>query len=279
VGYPCAGYAAGYPCTIIIPSAPPPSSPPPPPINGIPVSYQAGYNMAGGPAGANFSGAEALYAYTNGQYVASNGSATPCQGYWAYFGAATTVSIPSTATGPTQSCQLAQGWNLLGNPFSGNAVLPAGLVGFHWNPTTKAYDQVTVIPQGGAVFVYEASATSITLTNQAVPGHMSSVVTITDATQGPVTLHVGDTLQIFMQYSTREVVSYDSQFFTQTNGPSSAPSDCPNQYYCVQVVPTVIWTGTATKAGTTSITFSPLCVANTAQGCAYPQHVVQVTIQ
>jgi hypothetical protein len=132
--------------------------------------YGPGYQQVGGPAGTNFGAAEAVFAYnsTSNSYTpvsATNVSSAPpiCQGYWAYFANAASVSIPVTSkAGDTATCNLAAGWNLVGNPFASNALLPAGTTAYHWNGT--AYDTVSAIPLGGAVWIFETAATSITLT-------------------------------------------------------------------------------------------------------------------
>lgn len=137
------------------------------------VVYAPGYQMVGGPAGSNFSVSEALFAYdphanayTNN--TASSGSvssaAPSCAGYYAYFAAAMSLSLPSSGkTGDTAGCTLAAGWNLIGNPFATPAKLPSGVTAFHWNGSS--YDSVTAIPVGGAVFIFnDGTMTSVTLT-------------------------------------------------------------------------------------------------------------------
>ncbi len=134
--------------------------------------YPPGYNMVGGPAGTNFGAAEALFTYdaTSGTYATASStnisSAAPsCVGYWAYFASATSVNITVTSKpGDTATCQLSQGWNLVGDPFGSAAQLPSGVVAYHYNPTSQAYDQVSQIPVGGAVFIYEAGPNTVLLT-------------------------------------------------------------------------------------------------------------------
>jgi len=136
------------------------------------VLYTPGYNQVGGPPGSNFSSAEGLFSwdpvgqtYTNATASAANiSSAAPsCTGYWAYFAAATAVNLPATSTsGQTAACSLAAGWNLVGNPFSTPAALPSGTTAYHWNGSS--YDTVGSIPVGGAVWIFEAAAATVTLT-------------------------------------------------------------------------------------------------------------------
>lgn len=136
------------------------------------VLYTPGYNMVGGPSGSNFGQAEAVFSYSaaTGQYTnstasdASLSSAAPaCQGYYAYFASAAAVNLTvSSKPGDTAQCTLAPGFNLIGNPFGSAAQLPSGTTAYHFNGTT--YDVVSLIPVGGAAFVYNSSATSTTIT-------------------------------------------------------------------------------------------------------------------
>jgi len=136
------------------------------------VLYTPGYNMIGGPPGSNFSQAEAVFSYnaSTGQYTnstasdASLSSAPPaCMGYYAYFASAAAVNLNvSSKSGDTAVCTLAPGFNLIGNPFGSAAQLPSGTTAYHFNGTT--YDVVSLIPVGGAAFVYNSSTTSTTIT-------------------------------------------------------------------------------------------------------------------
>ena len=137
------------------------------------VPYAPGWQQVGGPAGSNFSVAEAMFEYdaTAQNYVntsASSGnisSAPPsCIGYWAYFAAPMVVSLPATSkTGDTAACTLAAGWNLVGNPFATPAELPSGVQGYHWNGTS--YDLQGKIPVGGSLWIFnDGTHNSLTLT-------------------------------------------------------------------------------------------------------------------
>ncbi|HZU14065.1 MAG TPA: hypothetical protein VFB58_14590 [Chloroflexota bacterium] len=138
----------------------------------VTVNYNSGYQMIGGPSNSNFGVAEAVFSYSPTTNAYSNvtasdaalSSAPPaCTGYWAYFAAPASVSLPATSKpGDTATCTLAAGWNLVGNPFASPATLPAGTVAYHWNGTS--YDTVGSIPVGGAVWVYMTAAGSLTLT-------------------------------------------------------------------------------------------------------------------
>ena len=63
------------------------------------------------------------------------------------------------------TCNLAAGWNLIGNPFSTPAQLPSGTTAYYWNATTQSYTVQGFIPVGGAVWIFNSgAATTITLT-------------------------------------------------------------------------------------------------------------------
>jgi hypothetical protein len=136
-------------------------------------TYGPGWNQVGGPAGSNFGVAEALFDYNSstGTYTdvtatSTNISSAPptCTGYWAYFANAVSVSLPVTNNPAPATCTLAKGWNLVGNPFTTPAHLPAGVTAYHWNGT--AYTVTDQIPVGGSVWVDNTAGTltSVVLT-------------------------------------------------------------------------------------------------------------------
>jgi hypothetical protein len=135
--------------------------------------YAPGYQQVGGPSGSNFGAAEAVFSYDSATNSYTNVSASStalssappaCTGYWAYFAAPASATLPATSKpGDTATCNLAAGWNLVGNPFASAAALPSGTVAYHWNGTS--YDVVGQIPLGGAVWIFNSgAATTITLT-------------------------------------------------------------------------------------------------------------------
>jgi hypothetical protein len=109
-----------------------------------------------------------------GKYVDATGSSgnissagPSCRGYWAYFSAPSTATVTVTShSGDTSTCTLAPGWNMVGNPFGTTASLPSGATAFHWNGS--AYQVVSTIPVGGAVWIDNqgSTATSVTLSAQ-----------------------------------------------------------------------------------------------------------------
>jgi hypothetical protein len=289
--YPCTGVSLPAGCTVIYPTLP--GTPPPPTVptlTGTPVTYAAGYNMVGGPTGMSLAPAEVAYYFSNGAYGALSGrTATACQGYFAYFSTRLNLTVPAGSTGPTQTCHLTAGWNLLGNPFSGSAQLPAGLTGYYWDPGSASYLQLNTIPQGGAVYVYATVAEDVILTYQGVPvttptgsttttTTTAKVVIISDTTTGPITIHVGDQIQVVFTHPNAEVVSYDSLFFKSVSGGATYPTTCYNPNFCVVSIASTTWTGQAQTIGTTDLTFSPLCYSNSPAGCLFSPHDVKVNV-
>lgn len=151
------------------------NNPAPAPVT-VTASFSSGWQQVGGPAGTSFSTAQSMFSYdpSAGKYVdatKSSGnisSAGPsCSGYWAYFSSPSTATVTvSSHSGDTSACSLAPGWNMVGNPFGSAASLPSGTSGFRWNGS--AYEVVSTIPVGGAVWIENQSSSShaITLTAQ-----------------------------------------------------------------------------------------------------------------
>ena len=70
------------------------------------------------------------------------------------------------AAGTPQSCPLVPGkFNLVGDPFLTDALLPAGKTAQYYNNATGTYITVNRIPAGGSVYYYaQPGETSLTLT-------------------------------------------------------------------------------------------------------------------
>lgn len=148
-------------------------------------TYLPGWNQIGGPQNSNFSSAEAGFVWdaVHQTYVNITGSMAGlssqpvdsgghpvttgvCQGYWAYFASPMQITLPDVSRpGDQVTCQLSAGWNLVGNPFSSAANISAAtpFVAWHWNGTS--YDQVTSIPLGGSVWIFDdGTLPSVTVT-------------------------------------------------------------------------------------------------------------------
>lgn len=114
----------GVPAASTAPTASPAptASTTPTPTGGIPVTYPAGWNLVGAPAGTLFAGAsDPLYALTaaGSDYVTVpvSSPAQAGQGYWAYFAAPTTVMLPRTSLSSSLSVALPAGrYVMAGNP-------------------------------------------------------------------------------------------------------------------------------------------------------------------
>lgn len=231
--------------------------------SGVVGTYIAAWNMAGGPAGTDFSAATAFDAYTPTSYFSPPSQlAVLCQGYWAYFVAPTTVPLPSS-DGPTQSCPLGAGWNLLGNPFSGQALLPPGTAAYYWNPDRGAYDGVTAIPPGGAVWIYAGSPTVITLIY--VPA-----ITRTPTTfeldnlffTGPYTLHVGDSFKLLLPLATPYDATAEPTYLHLESAGKSGDLTCLGGTACAFSFVNQFWIWHAIAPGATTIDVTSRCAVS-----------------
>lgn len=139
-------------------------------------SYAAGWNLIAAPPGTNLSAASALYAWQPdaGSYVSVQPGATSAgAGYWAYFPAATTVTLAGGQNAAISVAAPAGAYVLLGNP-SGQT--PATVSGAD---LVYTYDPVggyiaagagAVLPPGSGAWALSFAGGAITLT----PGSASS---------------------------------------------------------------------------------------------------------
>jgi hypothetical protein len=243
----------------------------------ITASYVGGWNMVGGPPGTDLSGASILETWTSSQYVVPPVSITDgCRGYWAYFTQPTTVALPPSSR-PTQSCALQACWNLVGNPFSGQALLPAGVVAWYWNPSRDAYDNVTAIPPGGAVWLIEDTASSITLTYAAVaPSRIPTTTEIDFLPAGPLTVHAGDSIKLNLPLATLYRATVDPAYLHLDTAGESGDLSCLSDPSCALSLVNQFWLWHAIAPGSTAITVAPVCVS--APTCAAPASTIGVTI-
>jgi hypothetical protein len=246
-------------------------------ISTVTASYDAGWNMVGGPPGTDLSAASILDTWTSATYVTPPTSITQlCQGYWAYFSQPTTVALP-VSTGPTQACALQSGWNLVGNPFSGQALLPAGMTAWYWNPSRGAYDTVTSIPPGGSVWIIASAPSSITLTYApASGGRIPTTTEIDFLPAGPITIHVGDSIKLNLPLATLDRANFDPAFLHLDSAGESGDLSCLNDPSCAVSLINQFWIWHALTAGNTTITVTPVCVS--AATCAAPSSQIAVTI-
>ena len=247
--------------------------------------YSAGWNMAGGPAGTDFSRAAYLYAWQNGTYVAQSSKvATGCGGYWAYFNTATTVPLAAPSGATSVTCPLQFGWNVVGNPFAVRAILPAGVTAYHWNPQRGDYDVVSTLNPGDAVWIYSPAPGTITLTTTpatatAVPATPVPPTLVIDAFAGagPYTIHVGDSIRVIVPSIVPSTVSADSNYLTLEGAGVQYELTCIGDPLC-QTNPTVqFWTYRSVAAGSTSIAVTPRC-GSQAPPCLEPSRLIQLSI-
>ena len=244
---------------------------------GFVAAYPSGYSMVGGPGGADFSFSAAFYSYSNGQYVTPpNKTASACTGYWAYFVDPANVGLP-ISLGPSQDCPLAAGWNMVGNPFSGAAALPAGVVGWYWNHDRKAYDQVSVIPPGASVFIESSTARTITLTYVPATTRVPVEFAITPDTPGPITIHVGDSIKVVMLEANPAFVGFDPAYMHADNSGSTYDLTCIGEPACEINPSSTFWIGHAIAPGITDLSINPTC-RNLTPPCAAPSRIIQVNI-
>lgn len=221
----------------------------------------SGWNMTGGPAGTDLSGARALYIYEPGGYARPPApTAIACRGVWANFPKIMRLPLNgSPPTNGTQTCPLGTGWNIIGNPFLTGARLPAGITGFYWDAAGGRYDTVSEIPLGGAIWIYASGVDSITL--RAAPSAPATVTVTTAPSPSTQNLRVGDTLALVGQGQFPVILSVDPRYLilegSSTNGSST------------------IWRYRAVAPGSTQVSVSLACIVN---GCLAPSWLIRINI-
>lgn len=220
------------------------------------ASYSAGWNMVGGPPGTDFSVASDFYAWgpPDGYVPTPTRKTALCTGYWALFRDPARVALNGASVGPTQSCPLYVGWNLIGNPFGGLALLPAGMTAWRWNPIRGAYDTVNSIPTGGSVFIYSDVLSSVTLTYAPDTTRTPVTVTVSDINQiGPFTLHVGDSFKLVLPLSTPHTATADPAYLGLEGAGEIGDMSCIEGPSCAIGFLNQYWLWQAIAPGTTSI--------------------------
>jgi hypothetical protein len=232
------------------------------PIAGV---YLASWNMVAGPANTDFSGASILWTWNGSAYLnPPTDRVAACQGYWAFFVDPTSIVLDSTATGPSQTCPLVAGWNILGNPFAGVAVLPAGVTGYWWNPDELTYDLVGAIPPGGAVWLLSAAQNSVVLQYQATSTRIPTVLTISNAAfTGPYTVHVGDSIKLLLPAALPRTAAADPAYLHIETAGLTGPLSCIPGPSCVLTLANQFWTWHAMNPGATNIIARSLCAQGT----------------
>jgi hypothetical protein len=137
----------------------------------VTVTYQRGWNLVGGPAGTEISGAVGpLYTEQAGdtgyEPVPATMSLQPGLGYWAYFASATSVSLPPAGTDDVTVTLPPHQWVMVGNPFLFAAALlstsGANATVESYDPSSGRYSVLTPVPcceirPGEGAWVYSAT--------------------------------------------------------------------------------------------------------------------------
>ncbi len=133
------------------------------------ATYQAGYNLVGGPSGTVFSQANGpLYQLPPGasNYVAvpNTQAVSAGQGYFAYFNGPTTVNLTGTTTLPFTITAPAGQYIMIANPSSTQTVTVSGAdIVYAFDPTINNYVAVTTLKPGQGAFAFSNAGSAIIL--------------------------------------------------------------------------------------------------------------------
>jgi hypothetical protein len=132
------------------------------------ASYAVGWNLVGGPEGAQFAGAQgALLTLSDGQpgytAVEADVGIEAGRGYWAYFLSDTVVSVTAgVSTGPLTIPAAEGGWLLIGNPTSQPQRLSGADVAYQYDPA-GGYSPLVLLPPGRGALIHASAGSTITL--------------------------------------------------------------------------------------------------------------------
>jgi hypothetical protein len=134
------------------------------------VTYNAGWNLVGGPSGQTFTqAANPLYTFqagdTNYETVQNSTAIAAGKGYWAYFTASTQVTIQGAApTGATTISAPAGQYIQVGNPNPTNNVTISGAdTVYTYDPVAGQYIAATTLKPGQGAWVLSNAGGTITL--------------------------------------------------------------------------------------------------------------------
>ena len=141
-----------------------------PPAPGATASYTAGWNLVGGPAGTVETGsAGALYTYqaSDSAYesFATTTSLVAPQGYWAYFPAATTVTLQAVSAQTTTVALPANHYVMVGDPTNRPVTLSGADSVLTYSPS-GGYAQTTTLQPGQGAWVLSGGGGTLTITPQ-----------------------------------------------------------------------------------------------------------------
>lgn len=143
---------------------------PPPPTSGTTVTYQAGYNLVGGPAGAVLTGASGLlYTFqasdSNYESFPTTIPLQPGLGYWALFPATTMVTLP-TVPAQRLTVQLpASHFIMIGNPGDTVAAISGMDFAYTYSPGA-GYTLATTVNPGQGAWVFSRAGGTLTIAHQ-----------------------------------------------------------------------------------------------------------------
>jgi hypothetical protein len=125
---------------------------PPPPPFGTTVTYGAGWNLVGGPAGTVISGSVGpLYSFQAGdaayEILPNEAPLRSGAGYWAYFLVPTTVTLLPAALQPLSLPMPYGQLVMIGNPFTTSAVVSGTAVVYTYS-SSFGYQATTVLQPG-----------------------------------------------------------------------------------------------------------------------------------
>ena len=137
---------------------------------GVPVTYQPGWNIVAGPSGTIITGnVGPLYTFQAGNtayQVISNGTPLVAgQGYWAFFSAATTVSLPiASPQGMTVTMPAGQ-FIQVGNPTNTTVSISGADAVDTFDPVANTYRTgVTTLSPGQGAWVFSYAGGPLTIT-------------------------------------------------------------------------------------------------------------------
>ncbi|HLZ70095.1 MAG TPA: hypothetical protein VKV26_09340 [Dehalococcoidia bacterium] len=138
--------------------------------SGPTVTYQTGWNIVGGPAGMTFPQAAAtLYTLPGGASnyttISNTTGITAGAGYWAFFGATTTVSISGSSTLPATVSVPANSFAMIGNPANKAVTVSGADAVYTFDPVANSYSNgnTTTLQPGQGAFVYSAAGATVTM--------------------------------------------------------------------------------------------------------------------
>jgi PKD repeat protein len=137
----------------------------PPPAPGVSVTYQSGWNLIAAPPGTSIPFSGPLYTWQTGSTVYQQTQTTQSGfGYWAFFNAPATVTIPFT--GPqtiTRSLQPGQ-FIMIGNSSSSPATVAGADIVYVYSAATN-YTQTTVLQPGQGAWALSNNGGNVTITS------------------------------------------------------------------------------------------------------------------